>query len=146
MNTIANAGGAALDRIVALFASLSRDDIARLGDFYAADARFRDPFNDVRDVPAIQRVFTHMFDALEAPRFVVRSVLHQDGRAFIGWDSVFALRRGRAEQTIEGGSLLRLDAEGRIVEHTDYWDASELTARMPVLGAAVRWFKRRAAG
>lgn len=135
---------AAAARIVALFESIERHDIARLGDYYAPDAHFRDPFNDVRGVPAIQRVFRHMFDALQSPRFVVRSTLQQGERLFIVWDFVFALRRGGAEQRIEGGSLLRLDAEQRIAEHTDYWDASELAAPLPLLGRVLRWLKRRA--
>jgi hypothetical protein len=45
--------------------------VARIGEFYAADARFKDPFNEVQGVPAIQRIFTHMYEALDQPRFVV---------------------------------------------------------------------------
>ena len=43
----------------------------RLHEFYASNARFKDPFNDVVGVPGIERVFAHMFDALDEPRFVV---------------------------------------------------------------------------
>ena len=41
---------------------------------YTADARFKDPFNAVQGVPAIQRIFAHMFVALDGPRFVIVDV------------------------------------------------------------------------
>lgn len=132
-------------RAVALFESLSRTDVQRLGEFYADDARFADPFVDVRGLAAIERVFVHMFDALHEPRFAVREQLVQGERALLVWDFGFAWRAGAARHSICGTSLLRLRADGHIAEHIDYWDASELFATLPVLGAAVRWLKRRAA-
>ena len=36
-----------------------------------ADAWFKDPFNEVRGIDAIQRIFRHMFKQLETPRFHV---------------------------------------------------------------------------
>ncbi|HPM68402.1 MAG TPA: nuclear transport factor 2 family protein, partial [Piscinibacter sp.] len=62
-------------RVVAMFESITPADVSRLGEFYASDARFKDPFNDVRGVPAIERVFAHMFVALDSPRFVVRDIV-----------------------------------------------------------------------
>ena len=61
---------AAVQRLIALYEQLSPAHLARLGDYYAPDAQFKDPFNDVRGVPAIAQVFAHMFDTLEQPRFV----------------------------------------------------------------------------
>ena len=46
----------AMTRFVRYFEQLQPADIARLGHYYAADARFKDPFNDVRGVPAIARI------------------------------------------------------------------------------------------
>jgi hypothetical protein len=39
-----------------------------------------------------------------------------------------------------------LDAQGLIVLHRDYWDAAEeLYEKLPVVGALMRWLRRRAA-
>lgn len=134
-------------RVVALFESLTRADVARLGEFYAAAAHFKDPFNDVHGIAAIERVFMHLFDALDEPRFVVREVIAEHDRAFLGWDFRFTLKRGATVQSIHGGSLLRFAAgDGCIAEHIDYWDASELLAVLPLVGAPLRWLKRRAGG
>jgi ketosteroid isomerase-like protein len=132
-------------RIVTWFERLAPDDLPRLDEIYTADARFKDPFNEVQGVAAIRRIFEHMFSALVAPRFVVQDVIVQGDQCFLSWDFSFRMRRfSTAEQVIHGASLLRLAADGRITQHRDYWDAAEeLYEKLPVLGALMRWLKRR---
>ena len=49
-------------------------------------------------------------------------------------------------QTVRGASHLVLDPQGLIVLHRDYWDAAEeLYEKLPVVGALMRWLRRRAA-
>ena len=136
---------ARIARIVDLFEHFTSADVARLGEFYAADARFRDPFNDVHGVAQVQRIFAHMFEALEAPRFVVHDILVQGDQCFLIWDFVFRFRRLRRElQRVHGSSHLRLAADGRIAAHRDYWDAAEeLYEKLPLLGALMRWLRRQ---
>ncbi|MGD9833927.1 MAG: nuclear transport factor 2 family protein [Piscinibacter sp.] len=133
-------------RVVAMFESLAPEDIPRLAEFYAADARFKDPFNDVTGVPAIQRIFTHMFNALDEPRFVVRDIVADSDQCFLTWDFLFRMKRfSRGPQVIHGGSHLRFDAGGKVELHRDYWDAAEeLYEKLPGVGALMRWLKRRA--
>lgn len=133
-------------RVVAMFESITPADVSRLGEFYAGDARFKDPFNDVRGVPAIERVFAHMFVALNSPRFVVRDIVAEGDQCFLTWDFLFRFRRfSRDEQVVHGGSHLRFDAQGRVVLHRDYWDAAEeLYEKLPGIGAFMRFLKRRA--
>ncbi len=135
-----------VQRAVALFEGLTRERVADLGAIYTADVRFKDPFNEVQGVAAVQAIFTHMFDNLDCPRFVVRDVIVQGDQAFLAWDFLFRMRRfDRAEQCIRGGSHLRLAPDGRIREHRDYWDAAEeLYEKLPVLGSLMRWLKQRA--
>jgi ketosteroid isomerase-like protein len=135
-----------VQRIVEAFERLQPGDVARLGDLYSAGARFKDPFNEVQGVPAIEQVFRHMFDALDAPRFVVRDVLCDGDQCFLSWDFLFRMRRFRSEeQCIRGGTHLRLAADGRISEHRDYWDAAEeLYEKLPAIGTLMRWLKQRA--
>jgi steroid delta-isomerase len=133
-------------RVVAMFESITPADVSRLGEFYASDARFKDPFNDVRGVPAIERVFAHMFVALDSPRFVVRDIVAEGDQCFLTWDFLFRFRRfSRDEQIVHGGSHLRFDAQGRVALHRDYWDAAEeLYGKLPGVGAFMRFLKRRA--
>ena len=133
-------------RIVSLFEQLTPADVARLGEFYTPDAQFKDPFNDVRGVAEVQRIFGHMFAALVEPRFVVRDILVDGTQCFLTWDFLFRFRRfGSAPQTVRGSSHLRLASDGRIELHRDYWDAAEeLYEKLPVLGALMRWLRQRA--
>ena len=134
-------------RVQDFFATISRDSAARVGEIYAPDACFKDPFNEVRGVPAIGRIFAHMFEQVGEPRFVVREAVAQGDDAFLVWDFLFRLPRlGPGEQRIHGASHLKFGPDGRIAYHRDYWDAAEeLYEKLPVLGGLMRFAKRRAA-
>ena len=128
--------------IVSMFEHMKPADVARLHMYYDQQAFFKDPFNEVRGLPAIQAVYQHMFDGLEAPRFKVLDVLVDGDQCFLTWDFSFALR-GRPQQ-VHGSSHLRLGAHGRIQYHRDYWDAAaELYEKLPLLGAVLRWLRRK---
>ena len=141
-----NVNDPAVQRIVAFFEGLSPADQPRMAAIYTDDAQFKDPFNQVAGVAAIQRIFEHMFVSLDGPRFVIRDAIVQGNQCFLSWDFIFRMKRfSREEQVVRGGSHLRLAADGRISEHRDYWDvAEELYEKLPVLGALMRWLKRRA--
>ena len=135
-----------VQRVIELFETLREADIARLDEFYQSAARFKDPFNDVVGVPAIQAVFRHMFKALDGPRFVITEAIAQGNQAMLTWDFHFRMRRFSTQpQVIRGSTHLRFSRDGRISLHRDYWDAAEeLYEKLPVLGPLMRWLKRRA--
>jgi steroid Delta-isomerase len=135
-----------VERIIGAFEQLQREHVERLGDLYAADARFKDPFNEVQGVAAIQAVFAHMFVALNEPRFVVHDIICQGDQCFLSWDFIFRFKRFSTElQTVRGSSHLKLNAQGLIELHRDYWDAAEeLYEKLPVVASVMRWLKRRA--
>ncbi|AYR20512.1 nuclear transport factor 2 family protein [Alcaligenes faecalis] len=137
---------AAVRRIVQLYQELAPDRLSELEACYAPDAYFKDPFNEVRGVPAIRGIFEHMFTALQAPRFVITQQIVQDHRAFLEWEFRFRLRRWKpeVEQCIKGASFLSFDEQGRVSHHRDYWDAAEeLYAKLPLLGVLMRWLQRK---
>jgi steroid delta-isomerase len=137
----------AVAQIVEIFQTLTPATVGQLSAFYAPDARFKDPFNDVRGSAAITAIFEHMFATLEQPRFVVTTRVVQDAQCFLTWEFHFGFKRfkrGQA-QCILGSTHLVLDESGRITLHRDYWDAAEeLYEKLPLLGGLMRWLKRRA--
>ena len=132
-------------RIAALYETLTPARLADLDSIYTADARFKDPFNEVQGVAAIRRIFEHMYATLDEPRFAVHERMAQGDQCFLTWDFIFRLRSGRRDElVVRGSSHLRLAADGRITMHRDYWDvAEELYEKLPVLGALMRWLRRR---
>ena len=135
-----------IERLVRFFEQLAPADLDRLAECYAPDAAFKDPFNEVRGVPAIAAIFRHMFVSLHEPRFVVTARVQQGDEAFLCWDFHFRFRRSGPAglQTLRGATRLRFDTQGRVVLHRDYWDAAEeLYEKLPLLGGLMRWLKRR---
>ena len=139
-----------LQRVIDFYEGLAPADLARLGEVYAVQARFKDPFNEVQGLPAIARIFEHMLGTLVAPRFAVLTVVATGCDAFMTWDFSFSRRGAGADaglMCIHGASHLRFDLDGRVAMHRDYWDtAEELYEKLPLIGALMRWLKRRAAG
>ena len=129
------------------FEHLSPQTLDRIPQFYAANAEFKDPFNEVRGTEAIARIFRHMFTQVDEPRFKIGSRFGGEGDE----GDVMLLRdfhfrtKGRRPQAIRvrGASHLRFDAAGKVVLHRDYWDAAEeLYAKLPVLGGLMRYLQR----
>lgn len=137
---------AATARVRAFYEMLAPTDVERLGSIYASDAYFRDPFNEVRGLPEIRRIFAHMFEHLDGCRFAFLDEAIDERGAFLTWDMTFRIRRlspGEIRR-IHGATHLRFAPDGRVAYHRDYWDAAdELYAKLPLIGSVVRWLKRR---
>ncbi len=133
--------------LIAFYEALTPGTLPCLGAVYADEARFIDPFNDVQGIARIRAVFEHMFEVLDTPRFKVLESVTQGDQCVLVWDFSFR-RRGQADTTVfHGTSHLRFAADGRVQWHRDYWDpARELYEGLPVLGAVLRWLRRRLAG
>lgn len=133
-----------LQNVVKFFETISPDSVERLSSIYTEDVFFKDPFNEVRGIAAVTSIFAHMFEQVDAPRFVVTTSVLQDDQAFLTWDFLFRMKRfAREEQCIRGATHLRFDKEGRVTFHRDYWDAAEeLYEKLPLLGSVMRGLKR----
>jgi hypothetical protein len=137
----------AITGVVAMFEHLSLTDLPNMGRYYAVEAHFKDPFNEVQGLDAIQGIFVHMFESLHEPRFVVTTRVVQGQQCFLTWDFLFRFKSFQQDtsQTVRGASHLVLNAQGLITLHRDYWDAAEeLYEKFPVVGGLMRWLKKRA--
>ncbi len=139
---------AATARVRAFFESIESASVDRLDAVYAADAHFRDPFNEVHGLPEIRRIFAQMFEHLDDCRFTFVDEAVDARGAFLTWDMTFRIRQLRPQQIrrIHGATHLKFAADGRVAYHRDYWDAAdELYAKLPLIGPLMRWLKRRLA-
>jgi len=133
-----------IEPLIAWFETLNAQSTARIGEFYAADAFFKDPFNEVRGVERLQRVFDHMFDQVLEPRFRITDRVVALNGAMLVWEFSFRLKPGADPVSVRGASHLRFDAGGKVAYHRDYWDTSEeLYAKLPLIGALMRLLRRR---
>lgn len=138
----------AVDRLVAFFETMAPASVLNFPQFYTADAYFKDPFNEVTGLAEIQRIFSHMYVALDNPRFMITSRIVEGDQCFLAWDFLFAFKAFHkgVTQTVRGSSHLKLAPDGRVNYHRDYWDtAEEMYQKVPLLGGLVRWLTRHAA-
>ena len=135
-----------LERLVAYWEGLTPAALARLPEVYTPDAYFRDPFNEVRGIAALTRIFAHMYETLDAPTFVIREAIAQGEAAVLLWDFEFRIRslEPGTVRRIHGASHVRFAPDGRVCYHRDYWDAAgELYAQLPLVGPLARLLARR---
>lgn len=131
--------------LIRWFETLSPETLDELPRFYAADAEFKDPFNEVRGVESIKHIFRHMFSQVAEPRFAVGSRFSGEDGVMLLWDFHFRTRAPLPprDMTARGVTHLRFNAEGKVVLHRDYWDAAEeLYAKLPLVGVLMRGLRR----
>lgn len=134
-----------LDALIDFYHTLMPETVGRFAEFYADDAWFKDPFNEVRGLPAIERIFRHMFTQVGEPRFVVTETVSDAGGAMLVWEFSFRVRLwGKGEtQLMRGVSHLKFDAAGKVSHHRDYWDTGEeLYMKLPLMGGLWRGLRR----
>ena len=131
-----------LNDLVEWYEHLTPARIGEVGRYYADDARFIDPFNDVVGVAAIGGIFAHMFDQVHAPQFKVEKILENGAVAMLVWRFEFAV--GGKARSFQGATELQFNPEGKVVLHRDYWDpAREIYSTLPLIGGLFRWLARR---
>ena len=136
-----------LVRLVDYWQTLTPASVNELPTLYAADACFRDPFNDITGIEKIQHIFADMFVRLDAPKFEIIETIEESHGAFLIWDFTFRIKALRPEQNrrIHGTSHIRFAPNGLVQYHRDYWDAAgELYEQLPLVGILMRFLKKRA--
>lgn len=124
------------------FQTLTPESLERVGEMYAQDAVFVDPFNQLEGLASVRAVYQHMFDTLKQPRFVVTTIVERERDGFMTWDFLFECR-GQAQQ-ISGCTQFELNDQGLIVLHRDYWDAAQqVYEKIPLLGSVLRMIRRK---
>lgn len=124
------------------FETLTPESLERVGEMYAQDALFIDPFNQLEGLTSVRAVYQHMFDTLKQPRFVVTTSVERECDGFMTWDFLFECR-GQAQQ-ISGCTQFKLNDQGLIVLHRDYWDAAQqVYEKIPLLGSVMRMIRSK---
>lgn len=134
----------ALNSYIVFFEQMKREDLVRLPELFSHQARFKDPFNDVTGIEQINKVFHHMFETLNTPKFVIDEAVLESDVAYIKWKFTGAVYSKQLK--LVGLSRVVFDEQGLVSEHIDYWDASEqFYMKLPVIGSILRFIRNKAA-
>jgi hypothetical protein len=132
-----------IKEIIKRFEGLSLDTVDHLIDLYSTDAFFKDPFNEVNGQRNIKKIFVHMFEQVDQPKFIVITEISNANQACLTWEFRFRFRDELHQQVIRGCSWLRI-GNSLIIEHRDYWDAAEeLYEKLPLIGSLMRFLKKK---
>ncbi len=129
--------------------TLTPATVSGLDALVSPDIHYHDPFVEVRGVAAMQRMFRRMFEEIDDPRYTFTHCAADGDTCFLRWHFTCrprSIKRGHP-WICDGVTEIRLDAQGRVAEHIEHWDAGEqVYEKLPVLRIIIRWVKRRMTG
>ncbi len=131
-----------LQQIFADAHTLEREDLAKI---YANDVTFVDPLGRVEGLDQLSEYFEGVYKNVTSCRFDYLEECRLSNRTSIKWDMYFQHPKlsGGNEIKVRGVSLLEFNE--KVTFHEDIYDVGALIyENVPVLGAPVRWLKRRA--
>ena len=130
------------NKIIDFYTHMTPDSLENMGSVYSQKAFFKDPFNEIHSIEDIKKIFSHMFESLDNPRFVIKESVQEDSSLFVTWDFIFLIKD--KEFLIHGSSFLKLDENDLIYYHRDYWDVGEeVLSKLPIVGRIYRYFCRK---
>lgn len=134
------------EHVASFYETLTPASLDRLGTVYSKHAYFKDPFNEVHGLPAVEAIFRHMFATVDTPEFSVTHQMGDDRHAFLTWRFTCLTGRRKAQRLIiDGATHIIFDDSGLVASHRDYWDAAEeVYEKLPFIGSLLRGLKRLA--
>ena len=111
-------------------------------DLYAADVQFEDPTQKRSGIGAFIKAQQDLVDRCDDAFLEPGAVAISGSQAFVEWR--MGLKIKGIEFIYPGVTRLHFGADGRIVDHCDYFDFVGPTFEpVPVIGGFVRWLYRR---
>ncbi|WP_299879721.1 nuclear transport factor 2 family protein [uncultured Cocleimonas sp.] len=130
------------DNFMRFFTELTAENLQQINDVFAPNAHFKDPFNDVNGIDAIQNVFTHMFATTERPKFSIKHYASNQQTLFIQWQ--FSFGKNKTMWLIDGSSMVTFNDNNQVQEHIDYWDpAEQIYSKVGILRPLMNFLKSR---
>ena len=114
---------------------------------YAADVWFRDPFKEIHGEPEFEAYLVHDAKLVTEYSMAWLDVSEHDGDYYFRW--IMTLKtthdgKHKPPGRTTGISHVRFNQDGQVIFHQDYFDgAAFLYEKVPVLGAEIRFIKRR---
>lgn len=134
---------AAVDRFQTLFDEFEPATVGeRARSVYAEDAYFNDGFAELEGGDEIAAYLVRSAEAAGEVAIEVHDVAYSGPEIYLRWDMRFTNQKGSKEVVAPGISHLRVNADGRVVFHRDYWDSSgalaEFVPLMPSILGSIR--------
>lgn len=138
---------AAVQRVKEFFAVMTEDSVRRQTRLvYAPEAYLNDTLKSLNGAAVIEDYFLATVRNAESVTVRFEDVAESGGNYYFRWVMDTRLKKLREGQTIRtiGITMVRFDAQGRVVLHQDFWDATAgVFEHVPVVGTAIRGIKAK---
>lgn len=138
----------AIERLQRFLGAMTEASVEQdTSNVYAPNAYLNDTLKTLRGPQAIQAYFRHTLESTDGFTAEFQDVTRShDGFYYFRWIMTVRMKAVSKGETVitPGISLVRFDAEGRVLIHQDYWDsASGLFQHVPGVGFGIRAIKAR---
>lgn len=138
---------AAVQRVKDFFAVMTEDSVRQQTRLvYAPEAYLNDTLKSLSGAAVIEDYFLATVRNAESVTVRFEDVAESGGNYYFRWVMDTRLKQLRPGQTIRtiGVTLVRFDAQGRVVLHQDFWDSTAgLFEHVPAVGTAIRGIKAK---
>jgi steroid Delta-isomerase len=130
---------------ISFFQTLTPRSLPLIVQHVSEDVVFRDPFHDVRGIEQMKKIFNHMFETCDHPRFtVIDHAYGKDGMTvYLKWRFTAGTKIGALD--FIGVSEVTFDPKGKVASHVDFWDSSaEFYSKISILRPFFTFLRRKA--
>jgi steroid delta-isomerase len=135
-----------LDRFMAIFSDFTPAAVrGAAADAYADDAYFNDGFAELNGATSIAAYFERTAGSTATIDVDIEDQVVSGSEVYLRWVMTFTTSGRRGKTVVAPGMThLRIDRDGRIVYHRDYWDASGALAEfVPLMSSILRSVRSR---
>jgi len=134
-----------VEKLKTTFASADNLTVNDVGQIYTPDVVFVDPLGRIDGLEMLARYFEGVYKNVSSCRFEYYDELKTDNKASIKWDMFFKHPKLNSGREIEVRGVTLLEFTDKVHYHEDVYDVGALMyEHIPLLGAPVRYLKRRA--
>jgi len=137
----------AIERMKKFFSAMTEESVReQTRQVYAPEAYLNDTLKSLSGAAAIEDYFIATVRNAESVTARFEDVAESGGNYYFRWVMDTRLKKLRPGQTIRtiGVTLVRFDAQGRILLHQDFWDSTAgVFEHVPGVGTAIRGIKAK---
>ena len=133
-------------KYISAYESLSINNLDILKNTFTNDIEFEDPFNKVNGKEEVIKIFSEMFEKIDNPKFQILELSYAQNfdkklTVYLKWILNGKFKRNKKSFAIRGVSEVKINNQGKVVKHIDYWDSmTQLIIHLPYVGSLVKTF------
>ncbi len=139
---------ASLDAFTTFLQKIGDKDYVRenTAKVYAKDAYLNDTLVTHTGTDKIMEYFLNTADTMSTYQVTIDDTASSGAEHYVRWTMVFSAPKLNGGKPVEsvGMSHIRLNSDGKVVMHQDFWDSgTNIYGQIPVLGGVVESIRRR---